>query len=87
MARKDSVSLQRGGDFDEMDELLNEALAGLEASNERVINILEGAKDIVPGSELDDEDAERTADAADTEGKAGPNENAAAQSASGDEGR
>jgi hypothetical protein len=55
MSKKENVELHRGGDFDEMDELLNEALATLEASNERVLEILDGAKDIVIGAASDDD--------------------------------
>jgi len=70
MSKKENVELHRGGDFDEMDELLNEALATLEASNERVLEILDGAKDIVIGAALDEDAEGGDAAAAPAEGAA-----------------
>jgi len=70
MSKKENVELHRGGEFDEMDELLNDALATLEASNERVLEILDGAKDIMIGAASDDEAEGGDAAAASAEGAA-----------------
>jgi len=53
MARKEKVDVRRDESFAEMDELLSDALAGLEASNERVEQILNREEELESESEPD----------------------------------
>lgn len=65
MARKEKIEVRRDNDFNEMDSLLSDALADLEASNQRVEQILSGGDDESAESGLDAETEASTAETTD----------------------
>ena len=74
MSKKEKVALHRSDDFEEMDELLSDALANLDESNQRVLSILEN-EDVEtgetapedPAPESPENNAEATADSGERE--------------------